>query len=370
LKSPTLVGLALLAAAGIVAANALPASAATFTSTAIPVANGTGVVSTDTSTGLIYASSSVKRTSAVGTVYSLPAISVVNPTSKSVTKVIRLDDGSGTDQGDVVDIKVRAASHMVWVAVVGWQGGAVWQINGATNTVVRHVPTGYGTSVALERTADIAYVSDAAAYDNWDGTAEQVYKCLRKGPGRLYSINGSTGAVRSVNLPNPASFNVPAYACEAIKYPYRLSNRVAVDEANHTLQVVGTGYLWAYSSTLVLAHTLRLPSYSQLDSIGVTVNGSTNTVYTSQDTASGGSGYLEVINGATGTLTSKHIYTSGGFPVIDPSISTVYLHSRSVNTSTFATTGWLPYPAQAVNGSTHKVYAAAGTNVYIISRTG
>jgi hypothetical protein len=36
-----------------------------------------------------------------------------------------------------------------------------------------------------------------------------------------------------------------------------------------------------------------------------------------------GSGYLDVINGATGVLPSKYTYTSGGYPVVDLSISTV-----------------------------------------------
>ena len=334
--------------------------------------NGAGVVATDVSTGTIFAASWTQALGPLGA-YSIPAISVINPTTKAVTKVIPLNDNDPGDEGGdagIVDIKVRSASHMVWVITSGWQADhMVYQINGTDDQIIRAVNLselgygGLGSSLALEQTADIAYFTTDASYNVTSSETE----CTSDGPGHLGSINASTGVVTAVTLPNPAQFAAPYGTCEAPKYDDELSTTVAFDQANHSLQVAGTGYLWAYTNKLRLAHTLRLP-FAQYDALGVTANGSSNTVYTSDNTK------LGVVNGATGTLTSTHTYTAGGSPVIDPSISTVYLGRVVISTSSLAPMGALPHAAQWVNGTTHTIYSAdstsSGAHVYITTRHG
>jgi large repetitive protein len=271
-----LTGLALLCASALLPAISASAAGTGYTASAILTGVPETAVAVDSATGTVYVASETAR-----------QLSVISEASNTVTDTLTVN---GVPRGLAVDPDTDTL-YLSVENVNGETQDAVEAIDGATNQVTATIalPSGAAPAgVAVDSSTDTVYVAD-------EGTAT------------VTAIDGATDSVTATVSLGGAS------------EPYG----IAVDESSDVVWVAAlSGAALAISGASdTLTQTISLASSTEPnpDPVSVAVDPATDAVYVGMEAQQ-----LDVIDGATGSVTPISTTADTLAVTVDPATDTVY----------------------------------------------
>jgi large repetitive protein len=265
-----------LCAAAFLPATGASAADAGYTASAIPTGAVETAVAVNPATGTVYVVGQTAR-----------QLSVISEASNTVTDTLAVD---GVPRGVAVDPDTDTV-YLTVENVDGQTEDAVETIDGATNQVTATIPVPSGADpagVAVDSSTDTIYVAD-------------------EGAAAVTAIDSATDSV------------IATVSLGSATEPYG----IAVDESSDVVWVAAlSGVALAVSGasdTLTQTISLATSTYPNPDPVSVAVDPATDAVYVGMETPQ-----LDVIDGATGSVTSIATSADTLGVTVDPATDTVY----------------------------------------------